>query len=90
MADFDITREVVQRTVVAGNRTDASFSPAAGHNVAIVYIEAGSNGAAILAKLAEIEALSDAYGKKIWLAEALSEKNPRVDIRVIVHDDIEA
>lgn len=90
MADFDIQRN--NRTVVdiTGNRVDASFSPTAGSNIAVVYIEPNSgNDAAILSKLAEIQNLSKGYAKKVWLAEALDSKVPRVDIRVIVRDDIE-
>ena len=88
MTDFNIQKEVSQVTKISGNRVDASFSPTAGSHVAVAYIEAGVNRVAILAKLAEIEALSDNYGQKIWPVTAQPEKTASVQVRVIVNDNV--
>lgn len=89
MADFDIVHELVEVPRTSGGRVRKVFYPADGHNCAIVYIEANANGAAILAKLAEIEALSTDYKKYQWQAEALSgDYRPSVDVRVTVRDNV--
>ncbi len=90
-SDFNIQREVVQKTKITGNVTYANFNPATGSNAAVVYIEPkAGQGGAILALLSQIEALSENYGKKIWPATAQSNCKPQVEIRVIVKDDVPA
>ena len=88
MSDFNIQRETISVEKITGNRIDASFSPAVGNNAAVVYIEAGPNGAAILQKLDEIDGLSVKFVKKVWTATALANSKPRLDISIMVRDNI--
>ena len=87
--DFDIQRNNIQVEQVTGNTVYASFDPAVDSNIAVVYIEASSNGAAIVQKLQEIQALADNFSKKVWTAKALANRNPHVTVRVVVQDDKE-
>ena len=85
---LNITRETITFEKISNNRADYSFKPAVGSNVGVVYIEpAPGQGGAILAKLAEIEALCVGYGKEIWLASSYDGGLPQIDIRVIVQDN---
>ena len=62
--------------------------PAVGSTVAMVYIEAsGSNRAAILAKLDEIDALSDDFVKRTRTPSAEPGKKASVDVRVTVRTE---
>ena len=88
--DFNIKRETVEVTRVAGNRTDATFNPPSGVNIAVAYIQpSAGNDAQVNTLLNQIEALCDGFGKKIWMTEALEDKRPQVEVRVIVRDDVE-
>ena len=86
MADFNIQYKTREVPYTDGDRVRRQFYPAAGNNCAIVYIEASAgSGAAILAKLAEIEVLAEDYRKLQWQATALDATvRPAVDVRAIV------
>jgi len=91
--DFTIVRTPKQITKITGNTFSKSFSPTAGENVAIAYINpATGNDAAVNAKLNEIAALcegsSGEFQKKIWQPTAQEDCVPRVDIHIVVRDDI--
>lgn len=91
MSDFNIQRNTVSVDRVTGNRTDATFNPPAGKNIAVAYVQpSDGNDAAVNSLLSQVEALCDGFGKKVWTTESHEGGSPRVEVRVIVRDDIEA
>ncbi len=93
MSDFNIRREDAVVSRISGNRTDVTFYPPVGRNIAVAYIQPDAgNDAAVNSLLGQIKALcsgSGEFGKKVWITEALDGKRPAVDIRVVVRDNAE-
>ena len=86
MADFNIVYEAVQGERVRGSRISKTFYPLEGNNCGIIFVNTGSEGAAILALLNEIEALADEFKKLTWVAAAEAGFRPSVNVRVTVDD----
>jgi len=88
--DFNIQRTIVPREIITGNRVPYTANPAVGNNIAVAYFEATpENFAAVNNLIVQAQALCVDSVKKIWLAEALPDKNPQVDIRVVVRNNVE-
>ena len=87
-ADFDPQKTTQQVDVWTGQRVRNTFYPAVGNAVAVVYIDASSNKAAINALLAQIEPLADTFVKKVWIPDAEVDCKASVDVRVTVRTDV--
>ena len=84
--DFDPQKTTIQVDQWEKNRKRKTFFPAVGNKIVVAYIE-GDNPA-ILAKLAEIEALSDTFKKFMWTPSAEPDCHASVDVRVIARTDV--
>ncbi len=67
-----------------GNRLAHTFHPAPGSTVAVVYIEASANLAAIDAALNEIDGLATNFQKRVWTAAAVPGRRPEVEVGIVV------
>lgn len=92
MAEADFNPQLVEHTYETweGGVRRHKFYPAVGSTVAVVYIEASSDLAAINAKLAEIEALADNLAKRTWTPSAIPGKVPMVSVVVKAHKNATA
>lgn len=86
--DFNPTEQTVEITQWPGATVRGTFHPVVGSKIAVVYIEATpANAAAINAKLAEVEALSTRFTKKVWSPWAKADCRPAMHIRATAQVD---
>ena len=90
--DFDLTRIPRDASFrIADPVKHMRVTPTVGNHAVVIVLEgAPGNGAAILAKMAELEALSETYVDKQWPVTAQDGKQPQLEVRAIVRDNIEA
>ena len=88
MAGFEFNETVREIVQVTGNRKVGTFRPAEGSRVAVIYLNASSDLAAIQGHLTAIELLCDEYVQHDWVAEAKPDCVPGVRVVVTARNDV--